>query len=163
MPKNKQSRLKDIFEESIKEHCKKPSSEPKSYEELIKPIYGVVKDIKGYNYNPFNETRFGEKSNIHNSGYRATLEIMLENDSLTKKLIFNGGNCQIGEGDKIKAYVFAGETRIIGISNFKHSNYKKEIFIPRKLDKEEIALYIEKIKEGKAKETYYSVNYSPKK
>jgi len=172
-----QNKLKKMSIEKLEKESKKRTEEynkellgkSKPYEELIIPVSGIVKEVKGYNYatshTPISEMIIGGKFPVYKTGYQNKLEIIIESDSQVEKLSFNGA-CPIEKGDSIRAYIFAGEKKELKKSFSlyhpdSYPNKEKEVLIPREPSEEETAIYIEKIKNGKVVRTEYSVNYIP--
>ena len=164
-PKNSGKYISEekIIKEMEKED-KKLLAKQKSYEELIKSVSGIVKSFELNNqatsHIPMNEMVMGGIFPVYKTGYQSDLEIIIESeDSSVKKLLFKG-NCYIHEGDRIKAYIFAGEKKELNSSYSTPPFSKKGVLIPRKLSEKETTLYIEKIQSGKIIERYNSVDYN---
>ena len=163
--KSKKDMIKERkkFEKEMEKEDKELLAKSKPYEELIKPISGIIKSLYLNNqitsHTPISEMVMGGISPGYNTGYQSNLEIIIESeDNPVKKLLFMG-NCYIHEGDKIKAYILAEEKKELNSSSSYYPYNKNKVSIPRELKEKETALYIEKIKNWKVIETYYSVDY----
>lgn len=165
---SKEERIKnrEKIEKEMEKEDKKLLAKQKPYEELIKPISGIVKSFELYNqatsHTPMREMVMGGRFPVYKTGYQSNLEIRIESkNSPVKELLFNG-NCYIHKGDKIKAYILAEEKKELNSSYSIPPYRNKEVSIPRKFSEQETALYIEKIKDGKVIERYNSVDYKSK-
>ncbi len=157
MSKSIKDRLEKIKKEN--EDLKKLS---KPYEKLIIPYEAIVGEVRNYNFStdhtPLSEQMSEVDYPSYKSGYRNELEINLE-EGLVEKLIFKG-NSSIEKGNKIRAYIFAGEEKELHFLG--HGDENNLVYIPRDFKKQEIAFYIQKIdrQTGKVLRTDYSVDYS---
>ena len=160
---------------SLSEREKEILKRAKFPRELIKEIYGLVIDIKGYSISRYVRSGpliMGGRNPSSEAGYQNHLEISLQQQTAEKtpqQLLFYG-NSPLIAGDLLKVGVLAAKREYIDclFNDLRILNDKDDlgrnrgyVLVPREFNEKEEALYLKIIRDGKEIRTDFSVNWNP--
>ena len=138
----KAHRLVDKYNAELRKSAKKE-------EELIIPVELTVDSVVGQIHQSHyvtTEIVMGGRGRGHDVGDTSVLELMVNSDSVPIKVLAIPGLPPIEAGDRIRAYLFKGASKLELARYF--NDERAKFFIEREFNEKEIPLKIEKLNNG---------------